>query len=333
MSLTLEDAARIGGSDLAALIGRSPWGTPFTLYARIVSALEGRAMPHEDSAPKRRGRVLEKAVLSLYAEETGARLLPGPKLTHPHLPYVRASLDALADRDGVRVVDAKTAGLSEVRKWGEPGTDEVPEYMLYQLVFYAGIFAGWENAPGGTADIAALVGGDLRVYHVPWDAELFGMLEQAVERFWVDHVAPRRPPPITEPLTDLPAIGALYPRHEGEARAFDSLTTEEQAWVHAWLRKRDMRRAAERLEKEAEARVRMLLGTTPQLVSIPDELGGGRVDYKQSKPTKRTDWEAVAFELSQHANVGPTLYSAFVAKHTTTKEGARPLVVRQKEET
>jgi hypothetical protein len=331
MSLSLEDAAKVGGSDLASLLGRSPWGTPFTLYARIVSALEGRAMPHEDSAPKRRGRVLEKAVLSLYAEETGARLLPGPKLGHPRLKYVRASLDALADRDGVRVVDAKTAGLSEVRKWGEAGTDEVPEYIILQMCWYAGLGAIAGQTGHEAVDVAALIGGDLRVYSIPWDAELFGTLEQAVERFWVDHVAPRRPPPITEPLTDLPAIGALYPRHEGDAREWGSFTAEEQAWVQQWLRKREMRRAAERLEKTAEANVRMLLGTTPQVVSIPDELGGGRVDYKQNKPSKVTDWEGVAEDLMH--KVSPEQYKKAVERNTTTKEGARPLVVRQREET
>lgn len=325
MSLSLEDAAKIGGSDLSALLGRSPWGTPFTLYARIVSALEGRAMPDEDSAPKRRGRALEKAVLDLYAEETGATLLPGPKLSHPRLQYVRASLDALADRDGVRVVDAKTAGLSEVRKWGEPGTDEVPEYILYQMTWYAGL---QHNTPRNP-DVAALVGGDLRVYTVPWDAELFGMLDQAVERFWKDHVEPRRPPQMTDPLVEVPAIGALYPRHEGEAREWASLADEDREWLTRWLSRRWARKKIEAEEKEAEARVRMLLGTTPSL-SLPADLGGGRVDYRQNKPSTRTDWEAAFREL---ATPESPFIRGIIERHTTTKEGARPLVVRQREET
>jgi hypothetical protein len=328
--LSLEDAAKLGGSDLAALLGRSPWGTPFTLYARIVSALEGRAVPHEDSAPKRRGRVLEKAVLNLYAEETGARLLPGPKLTHPRLQYVRASLDALADENGVQVVDAKTGGLSEVRKWGEAGTDEVPEYILYQMTWYGGLAGLADVVQRRDSVVAALVGGDLRVYHVPWDGELFGMLEQAVERFWVDHVLPRKPPPMTDPLVELPSIGALYPRHAGDAREWSSLSPEDEDWFRRWLFYRGERKKVEALQKEAEARVRMLLGTTPELSNIPEELGGGRIDYRQNKPRKVTDWNAVADELGNH--VSAETYLEAMKKHTTTKDGARPLVVRQKEE-
>jgi predicted phage-related endonuclease len=331
MTLSLEDASRIGGSDLAALLGRSPWGTPFTIYARIVSALEGRAMPHEDSASKRRGRVLEKAVLNLYAEETGARLLPGPKLGHPRLKYVRASLDALADRDGLRVVDAKTAGLSEVRKWGEAGTDEVPEYMLYQLAFYSGIAWDAGRVADPMADIAALVGGDLRVYHVPHDPDLYRMLEQAVERFWVDHVEPRRPPPMTDPMVELPSIGALYPKHEGEAKAWDSLAGVEQSEIVTWLRCRAERKKFEAMEKEAEARVRMLLGTTPSL-TLPDEIGGGRVDWRQNRPSRVTDWERIVRDVLP-AYVSLEQYTEIIKANTTTKEGARPLVVRQREET
>jgi hypothetical protein len=331
MTLSLEDAAKVGGSDLAALLGRSPWGTPFTLYARIVSALEGRALSHDDSAPRRRGRVLEKAVLSLYAEETQSVLQDGPRLRHWRLPYVRASLDALASNGGVtRVVDAKTAGLAEIRKWGDPGTDEIPEYMLYQLTLYAGLWADAAREPARTSHIAALVGGDLRVYVVPYDAELFGMLEQAVERFWVDHVEPRHPPPMTDPLTELPSIGALYPRHDGEAKAWDSLLGTEQTDVQQWLAARARRKEAVAYEATFEARVRMLLGTTPSL-SLPDDLGGGRVDWRQNKPSRVTDWEAIADTLGN--DVSAARYHEVVKQFTTTKEGARPLVVRQREET
>lgn len=334
MSLSLEDAAKIGGSDLASLLGRSPYGTPFTLYARVVSALEGRAMSHEDSAPKRRGRVLEKAVLDLYAEETGAEVKEhGLRLTHPTLPYGRASLDALSLKANLlRVVDGKTAGLSEVRKWGEAGADQVPEYIIYQMNWYAGIAEARGQTDEDDVDVAALVGGDLRVYTIPWDPELFGMLEQAVERFWVDHVEPRRPPPMTDPLVELPSIGALYPRHNGEAKALDALPTEEQDWIRQYLAAKEAERHAMRLRAEAEARVRMLLGTTPSL-ALPPALGSGRIDWKQNKPSKATDWERVAFEIAHASNVSPKDYAELVKRHTTTREGTRPLVVRQKEAT
>lgn len=329
MSLALEDAAKIGGSDLAALLGRSPWGTPFTLYARIVAALEGRAMPHEDSAPKRRGRALEQAVLSLYAEETGSIIVRNPDTQPLARPCFRMSIDAMAysteSADDRRIVEAKTAGLSEVRKWGEVGTDEVPEPYLYQCAWYLGHALRTRMVDVRSADVAALVGGDLRVYSVPYDAELFGMLEQTVERFWVDHVEPRRPPPMTDPLVELPSIGALYPRHNGEAKAWDAITTEEQDWIRQYLAAKEAERHAMRLRAEAEARVRMLLGTTPSL-ALPPALGSGRIDWRQNRPSRVTNWRAFAEAL--RPSVRDEWYQELLATHTADKPGARPLVVR-----
>lgn len=329
MALSEEDKRRIGGSDIAALLGDSRWGTPLQLYARIV----GAAQEERKESYLRRGNVLERAVLELYAAETGALLQPGPKLTHPRLPYVRSSLDALAVQPGHGnqwVVDAKTVGPGERRHFGEPGTDQVRRDILYQMTLYVGVglARGVVDVTKADVPVLGLSGADLTIFTINFDAELYGLIEEAIERFWRDHVEPRKPPPVTEPLGDMDAIGALYPSHGFEARWWHDLTVEEQATVALWL---GVRGDVARLEKHAnalEARVRMLLGTTPSLL-LPEDLGGGRVDWKQNKATTKTDWNAVADELGSH--VSAEVYLAAKKKHTTTKEGARPLVVRQKE--
>lgn len=330
MSLTDAEKRMIGGSDIAALLGDSRWGTPLQLYARIV----GAAQEERTEAYLRRGAVLERAVLELYAAETGSVLLDGPKLTHPRLAYVRSSLDALAVQPGHGnqwVVDAKTVGPGERRHFGEPGTDQVRRDVLYQMTLYVGVglARGVVDVPKADVPVLGLSGADLTIFTIIFDAELYGLIEEAVERFWRDHVEPRKPPPVTEPLGDMDAIGALCPRHEGEAKRWDELPTEHQDAIALWL---GVRGDVARLEKHAnalEARVRMLLGATPSLL-LPERLGGGRVDWKQNKATTKTDWNAVADELGSH--VSAEVYLAAKKKHTTTKEGARPLVVRQKEE-
>lgn len=331
MSLTDAERRMIGGSDIAALLGDSRWGTPLQLYARIV----GPAQPEAQTAPQRRGTVLERAVLELYAAETGAVLLPGPKLTHPRLAYVRSSLDALAVPygDGARVVDAKTVGPGERRHFGEPGTDQVRRDILYQMVTYMGVglARGVVDVPKADVPVLGLSGADLTIFTIDFDAELYGLIEEAIERFWRDHVEPRRPPPITEPLGDMDAIGALYPRHEGEAKRWEELTEVDQQWVGLWLKARKERAVAAWAEEEAEVKVRMLLGATPSLL-LPNELGGGRVDWKQNRSTPKTDWKAVAEDLRASVDVSLKAYTEIINSNTTTKEGARPLVVRQKEE-
>jgi predicted phage-related endonuclease len=327
MSLTAEEAAKIGGSDVAALLGLSPWATPLSVYARIV-----HGQRDEDSASKKRGRFLEEAVLRLYADETGATLLPGPKLRHPRMEHTRASLDALALRDGCRVADAKTAGRTEIHRWGEAGTDQVPLYIVPQMNFYAGIAHMLGKVDTRDVDVPALVGGDLSVYCVRWDPELFAMCEQAVERFWTDHVVPRKPPPVTEPAIDLGAVGHMYPRHEGEAKHFEALATEEQRWIRTWAEARTARQEAERREKEAEAHLKLILGPAPRLDGLPPALGIRSLTWRQGKGREEVDYRTMTQDMGLALNVTPERYSEFMRRNTTTKEGTRPLRVTETKE-
>lgn len=321
MSLSLADAARIGGSDLAALLGMSPFkdATPLAVYARIVAAQEGRSVERDDGA-LRRGRHLERAVLSLYAEEMGVEVLPAMQL-RASAPWLRASLDGRVRRPGLRVVDAKTGGRQAVRHWGEPGTDQVPQYIIFQMAFYVGEGLASGELEEPVADVAALVAGDLAVYHVPHDPEFYGLLLSAAERFWKDHVLPRRPPPVTQP-EDVAAITTLYHRHKGEARDWSELATEEQRAVREWMEAKRALDAAKRLEAQCGAHVRLLLKETPSLTGLPQDTGIRHVDWRQNRASQATDWQAVAGELS---DLNDSVVRSIIAKHTIMKEGARPL--------
>lgn len=331
MTLSREDAARLGGSDLAGLMGLSPWQTPLSIYARVLNALEGRNVADVDSGPKRRGRHLESAVLRLYAEETGARVEESVKLTHPRLSFGRASLDGVALRENLhRVVEVKTAGLSELRQWGEAGTDEIPQNYVFQTCWYAGVAKACGQTDVDDVDVAALVGGDLRLYVVPFDPELFAMLEAVVERFWKDHVLPRRPPPVTDPLRDVDAIGALYPRHSWEERHWETFASEEQRAIMDYLKARARLKRAEMRAAGAEATLKLLLKDTPKVYGLPPGTGAKSLTWKRNKDGTETDWRAVAERLAKHVRVD--WYKEIVQEFTTAKDGARPLRVTETRE-
>lgn len=327
MSLSIEDAARLGGSDMAGLLGLSPWSTPLTIYARAVAALEGRLLEGPRLAYQERGHTLERATLELYTERTGARLLPGPKLIHPDLPFIRASLDSLAERDGVIVADAKTVAAGQRHHFGDEGTDQVRPDIVFQMTHYIGIAmrTGHITRPAADVPVLGLSGADPVVFTVGWDAELYEMLLAAAERFWVDHVLPRKPPPVTEPLRDADVVAALYPRHRGEARDWSELATEEQVAVREWLIARQERMEVTRRENEWEARVRLMLATTPSLKGLPRDTGTRRVDWRQNKPNAVTDWRAALEAMRDRGDVSPMQYAEIVKEFTTTQEGARPL--------
>lgn len=332
MSLSIEDAARLGGSDIAGILGLSPWQTPLSIYARVVAALEGRALPEASIAYRERGNVLERAVLELYAQKTGARLLPGPKLTHPDMPFVRASLDALAERDGVIVADAKTVAGGMRHHFGEEGTDQVRKDILFQMQIYVGIGmrTGHVTRPVADVPVLGLKGADPVVFTIGFDLELFSMIEAALDRFWKDHVLPRRPPPVTEPLRDVDAAGALYPRHSGEERHWDTLGTEEQRAVRDWLKARARLKRAELRAAGAEAVLKMALKDTTKVHGLPASTGARSISWKKNKARQETDWKSVAAWLKPH--VGLAEYNTIVDSCTTAKEGARPLRVTETRE-
>lgn len=325
MSLSPEDKKRIGGSDVSAIVGVSPYAGPLSVYMRIVEGVE-----REDTPPLSRGRRLEPVVLDWYAETTGKAVDRGPNgdgVRWPTgIPHIRASLDAVAwelgtwgRRDWNVVVDAKTAGASEAHRYGEEGTDQIPTEYLCQFQFYMGLTGRHQT------DVPALVAGDFRLYHVEYDPDVYGALRESVERFWVDHVLARRPPDPTALPNDTEAIRRRFGRHEGEGPLeFAALPPEAQATLEEYLRAyREEIAAAERLSLW-EARAKLTVGSAPGVTGLPAELGYGRLDWRAQKG--KPQWKAVAESLAKKFGVNEAQLSALVAENTG--EGARPFIPR-----
>ena len=175
----------IGGSDVAAILGLSKWKTPLQVFMEK----RGQLADIGDNEPMRWGRLLEPVILARYADVTGhAVLRPTGILRHPHNEFMIASLDGMTPNE--RVVEAKTARTAE--GWGEPGTDEVPQDYLLQTQHYLAV-TGF-----AVADIAVLIGGsDFRLYEVPADKELQGMMIEAEAEFWRRVLADDPPEPVS----------------------------------------------------------------------------------------------------------------------------------------
>ena len=79
------------------------------------------------------GKRMEPAIRQWYSDTTGRDVrLPDKILYHPRHPFMLASLDGFTD-DG-RVVEIKTARSG--RGWGEPETNQVPDYYALQVHHY-----------------------------------------------------------------------------------------------------------------------------------------------------------------------------------------------------
>lgn len=118
----------IGASDVAAIIGVSPWASAWDVWADKTNRVE----PWQGNKATEAGSLYERAVLD-HAEQTLGPLERNVRVKHVELP-IAATCDAITV-DGGCPVEAKTTGLTGRVQgdWGDALTDEVPDYYLVQV--------------------------------------------------------------------------------------------------------------------------------------------------------------------------------------------------------
>lgn len=171
----------IGGSDVAAILGISPWKTPLQVYMEKRGELE----LGEENRFTKWGSILEPLIRQEYEEQTGHKVtLPDGVCRHPEHVFMLANLDGLTMSDPndiatLKVVEIKTAMQFKASQWGAENTDELPDYYLTQVHHYMTVIDAHE------ADVAVLIGGnDFRIYNVKRDYEISQMLIERESEFW-----------------------------------------------------------------------------------------------------------------------------------------------------
>ena len=210
MTVTARRRGFLGGTDIAAVIGVSPWRSPLDVWLEKT----GRAQQRETNYAMRRGTRLE----ALLLEEFGRRH-PELRVTRPRKPVIRdagfpagASLDGLAypktGRKPTAVLEAKTAFGS----WRAFRDGDLPDQYFAQIQWYLWVC----HLP--LAYVVADTGGwDVKEITVQAAPELQQRLVEEGRRFWLDYVVPDvPPPPAPGHPSDLQALGAAYPEIDEE---------------------------------------------------------------------------------------------------------------------
>lgn len=181
----------VGGSDVPAIFGISPWKTALDLYEEKTAA----EFVVPDVKPERqklfdRGKKLEPFVLEMLKDEHGVELLyRNQRYSDPEHSWMRAEIDFETGGPELLNGEIKTVSPFAAQDWGEQQTDQIPLWYCLQVMWGLMVTRRTE------AVVAALVGADdLRLYHVRYDNELAQEIRSRVVQFWQGHVVPRVPP-------------------------------------------------------------------------------------------------------------------------------------------
>ena len=174
----------IGGSEVASILGLSPWRTRYQVWEDKT----GRGEEQPDSPALYWGRLLEDPIRQAYADRTGLTVTkPDVSYSSAEHPFMLANLDGIAS-DG-RLVELKTTSRAD--GWGEEGSDEIPDYYMTQVQHYMAVMEA------DRTDVGVLIAGrDFRIYTVPADKELQQMLIDEEAKFWA-LVKTDTPPEVT----------------------------------------------------------------------------------------------------------------------------------------
>jgi hypothetical protein len=182
----------LGGSDMAAVVGKSSWKTPYQLYLEKTGQYIEPIDPDREKL-FRRGRMLEPVVLEMARQDYNLEITArNQRYFDKELPFLSCEIDfEWQDLDGVQNADVKTVHPQQAHEWGEEGSDEIPDYYAIQFLF------GQMITDRDRTLCTALIGADdLRIYRVERDDEVIAWLREEAEKFW-ERVQTRNPPPVT----------------------------------------------------------------------------------------------------------------------------------------
>lgn len=307
----LDRASYLGGSDVAAVLGVSPWMTPFMLYQKKIGAYV------EDVTPQKqrifdRGHRWEPIVVEMLVDELRDRghdvhiIERNQRYQDPEFPFIAAEIDMELMVDGELVNgEAKTVNPHAAKDWGEEDSDEIPIYYAAQVMH------GLMVMPRRRTVIAAVTGFDdkPRVHWIERDDDIIACIRAKEVEFW--HRVQNHEPP--EPTT-LEDIKFLFPRDAGRLIEADD---ELISLCSALKTSKADAKAVEAQIELLSTQLKLRMGDAGAVM-----LGNGKplATWRSNKDSVKTDWQALAVQL------GAT--QELINEFSKTTPGARPLLIK-----
>ena len=285
----------IGASEVAAILGLSPWETPFSLWLKKTHQVP----PTEETDAMRRGHYLEDAVVQWWMHETGEQVIKASAAdiiyVHPQFPYMRVTPD--------RIVKGRKK-LLEVKSTAINMGDTIPDYYLAQVTYQMYVTGIHE------AELIYIQGGlTFGRFIVDYDEAFANFIASEVTAFWEENILGMKEP---EAIT-VADLNFKVPKSTPDKSVEADATALEQI-----SEIREKKAQYEALGKEIDALQDSLKMFMSDSEAILDESGNVLVTWKSGKDKTSFDSKAFAAE-------NPDLY----AKYCKTAPGSRSFLVKK----
>lgn len=207
----------IGGSDAAAVMGFSPFATPYTVWLEKTRRVEPEDL--SDNEAVYWGVKLEDKVAEEFAKRHPDMMVKRKRgvMQSKERPWQFATVDRVTrDRLGRRgILEIKTCSARRAADW-ENG---VPDYYLPQPIHYLAV-SGYDFF-----DVAVLIGGqEYRDFHYERDEADIQAVTEREQEFWEEYVLKDIPPIVTGSKTD---SDALFSQHMNPSDEYIEMLDED----------------------------------------------------------------------------------------------------------
>lgn len=268
----------IGASEIAGVLGLSPWQTPMSIY---LNKLDLVADTGENEA-MRWGNLLEPLIADTYEDMTGHQIV-GRQL----LCWDRVARHRRCTLDGILKIGNVHEATVQIKTTKHEPWDELPDNYALQVQYELGI-TGYPYAIVPTLHH----GNRLVTYRVEADPELQRIIFEAADRFWFDHIEPRVPPAMDGYDSTTQALRQAFPQHNDDVlHAVDGSGLDEliQQYIEAQQRTAE----AEGIEKALANELRGRLEAKQAIVD--GQTGAEYVTYR-TQTSRRLDQKRIKEE-------------------------------------
>lgn len=239
----------IGASEIAAVMGISPYDSPFSLWWRKHMGWDADVNEEMDA-----GRRLEPAIANWFADaHPDVNVRKTGLWRNDTRPFQLATPDRMLMPPGRAGLKACTA-LLECKAayswdgWGDEGTDDIPVHYRAQCL--------WQMDTLGVdlVHVAAFAGLEFRAFQVRRDEKDLVMMREAARRFMAS-LAEGEPPDVDEHSATMPILRRINAAIEDRKQEIPSPV------ALGWLRAKRFKDLATSVEKRYSAQMRAHLGT------------------------------------------------------------------------